>query len=293
MSGPTILLLQLLISGLLLGGFYALLASGLNIVYGIVGILNIAHGDIAMLGSYLAFFSFTLVGISPLFAALGAVLIFAVLGYIAYIGLFSRIISKSKTLNVESNTLLIAFALIIIIEGAASLTFSAQQVSYQYLSQGIDIGGIVLVPTALIGFITGAIVSIALYLVFYHTWLGRSFRCVMDDPTAAQLVGISTKRVYLLVTTIGFALTGLAGVMTSLLYAISPFIGLDYTIIAFVVVVIGGAGSIKGNWYGGLILGLAQTLGVELTSPALGAAISYILLIAVLILRPAGLFGRR
>ncbi len=284
---------ELALTGLLLGGLYALVALGLNLIYGIVRILNIAHGDILMVGSYLGFFLFSILGINPLVSSVVALLIFGAAGALTYALLFSKIVRKPQTASVESNSLLIAFGLVAIIEGTASLAFSANQRSYQFLLQGIDLSGITLVPNRLLAFVVAAVVNLVLYAVLRWTWLGRSIRCVMDDPVAARLVGINTNRVYLYATSLAFSLAGVAGTMVGMLYVITPFIGLDYTIIAFVVVIIGGAGSIEGGWLAGIMIGLAQTLGVHFTSPAVQIVISYVLLILVLLIRPRGLFGKR
>jgi branched-chain amino acid transport system permease protein len=286
------LLLNVAVTGILLGGLYSLVAAGLNIIYGVVRILNIAHGDILMLGSYLAVFLFTIFGVTPLISALIALLVFGLLGAALYVALFSRIAGKLQSQRVESNSLLVAFGLIAIIEGAASLTFRATQRYYQFLSEGIEIVGISFVPNRLLAFIVAAAISGCLYAVIRWTWLGRSIRCVMNDPVASKVVGINTERVYLFATALGFALAGAAGTMISMLYVTTPFVGLGYTIIAFVVVVVGGAGSIRGSWIAGMIVGLTQTVGVYYTSPAMQIVISYMLLIAVLLVRPKGLFGR-
>ncbi len=285
-------LLQSLITGVLVGGLYALISLGLTILYGVARVLNIAHGDVIILGAYFGFYLFTLLGLNPLISVVLAFLVFSALGFGVHRSLFTRIMRRSDQESLVSNTLLITFALILIIEGAEALFFSTRERDYQFLVTGINLFGVYIAPNMLVSFAVSSAATLALYVVFKFTWLGRSFRSVMDDPLAAKIVGVNTDRVFLYCSVLGFALAGMAGVMASMIYATVPFVGLHYTIIAFVVVTIAGRGSIVGTWFAALILGLIQSLGVSFISSGLQDVLAYILLIVILIARPQGIFEK-
>jgi len=285
--------LQLIFVGLIIGSTYSLIAVGLNLIYGTMRLLNIAHGELIMVGAYTTFWLFTLMGISPLFSLFLSGLASALLG--AMIGqlIFLPAIRKTKSVVVlESNSLLIFFALSIIFQNVASLLWSADIRGYSYLTQIVKIGGVPLMLNRLTAFITALIISVVCYLLLQRTMLGKAIRALIQDREATQLVGINTKRIYLFSFTISFAMAGLAGCLISMFYEITPFMGLPYTITAFIVIVLGGLGNIMGSLIGGFLLGLVETIGISLTSPGLRSIISYGIFIAVILIRPKGIFGR-
>jgi len=284
--------LQLIFVGLIIGSIYSLIAVGLNLIYGTMRLLNIAHGELIMVGAYTTFWLFTLMGISPLFSLFLSGLASALLGALIGQFIFLPTIRKTKSVVVlESNSLLIFFALSIIFQNVASLLWSADIRGYSYLTQIVKIGGVPLMLNRLTAFITALIISVLCYLLLQRTMLGKAIRALIQDREASQLVGINTKRIYLFSFTISFAMAGLAGCLISMFYEITPFMGLPYTIIAFIVIVLGGLGNIMGSLLGGFLLGLVETIGISLTSPGLRSIISYGIFIAVILIRPKGIFG--
>jgi len=285
--------LQLIFVGLIIGSIYSLIAVGLNLIYGTMRLLNIAHGELIMVGAYTTFWLFTLVGISPLFSLFLSGLASALLGALIGQFIFLPTIRKTKSVVVlESNSLLIFFALSIIFQNVASLLWSADIRGYSYLTQIVKIGGVPLMLNRLTAFITALIISLVCYLLLQRTMLGKAIRALIQDREASQLVGINTKRIYLFSFTISFAMAGLAGCLISMFYEITPFMGFPYTITAFIVIVLGGLGNIMGSLLGGFLLGLVETIGISLTSPGLRSIISYGIFIAVILIRPKGIFGR-
>jgi len=285
--------LQLIFAGLIIGSIYALIAVGLNLIYGTMRLLNIAHGELIMVGAYTTFWLFTLMGISPLFSLFLSGLASASMGALIGQFIFLPIIRKTKSVGVlESNSLLIFFALSIIFQNLASLLWSADIRGYSYLTQIIRIGGVPLMLNRIAAFVTALIISVVCYLLLQRTMLGKAIRALIQDREASQLVGINTKRIYLFSFTISFAMAGLAGCLISMFYEITPFMGLPYTITAFIVIVLGGLGNIMGSLLGGFLLGLVETIGISITSPGLRSIISYGIFIAVILIRPKGIFGR-
>jgi branched-chain amino acid transport system permease protein len=285
--------LQLIFAGLIIGSIYSLIAVGLNLIYGTMRLLNIAHGELIMVGAYTTFWLFTLMGISPLLSLLFSGMASALLGALIGQFIFLPTIRKTKSVAVlESNSLLIFFALSIIFQNAASLLWSADIRGYSYLTQVIKICGVPLMLNRLTAFITAIIISLGCYFLLQMTMLGKAIRALIQDREASQLVGINTKRIYLFSFTVSFAMAGLAGCLISMFYEITPFMGLPYTITAFVVIVLGGLGNIMGSLLGGFLLGLVETIGISITSPGLRSIISYGIFITVILIRPKGIFGR-
>lgn len=285
--------LEIVFPGLMIGGIYALVAVGLNLVYGTVRMLNIAHGELIMVGAYLAYWLFTFYGVSP-FISLGLViLVTASLGLIVCRVIFLPIIETTKSAEtLESNSLLIFFALSIIFSNISSLVWGADLRGYSYLTTVVEFAGVPFMLNRLTAFFLALIVSFIIFLLLQKTFLGKAVRALIQDRDASQLVGVNPNRIYMFSFALGFAMAGLAGTLISMFYEITPFMGLPYTITAFVVIVLGGLGNILGSLIGGFLLGLVETAGVSFTSPGLRAIISYGIFIAVILLRPRGIFGK-
>lgn len=285
--------LQLIFVGLIIGSIYALIAVGLNLIYGTMRLLNIAHGEIIMVGAYTTFWLFTLLGISPLLSLLFSAFVSAILGALIGQFVFLPIIRKTKSVAaLESNSLLIFFAFSIIFQNVASLLWSADIRGYTYFNQVVKIMGVPLMLNRIMAFLIALIVSVLCYLLLQKTMLGKAVRALIQDREASQLVGINTKRIYLFSFSISFAMAGLAGCLISMFYEITPFMGFPYTVTAFVVIVLGGLGNIMGSLLGGFLLGLVETIGISITSPGLRSIISYGIFVLVILIRPKGIFGR-
>ncbi len=287
-------ILQILSAGLIIGGIYALIAVGLNLIYGTMRLLNIAHGELIMLGAYITYWLYTLWGVSPLISMFVTVAASAAVGLVVCRVIFLPIIRTSRSVVVlESNSLLIFFGLSIIFSNLASLLWTADIRGYSYLTRVVTIAGVPLMWNRLLALGISLAVCLICYAVIQKTMLGKAVRALIQDQEASQLVGINTSTIYLVSFAGAFAMAGLAGCLLSMFYEITPFMGLPYTIIAFIVIVLGGLGNIFGSLLGGFLLGLFETIGVSITSPGLRPILSYSIFILVILLRPQGIFGRR
>lgn len=283
-----------LVIGLTIGSIYAVIAIGLNLLYGTMRMLNIAHGDLIMLGAYAAYWLFTLYGISPLLSAVIAAGGGAAIGFVIYKLLFASSIRKAKTLeSLEGNSLLIFFGLLILMENVALLSWGGDFRGYRYLTETVTLFGTPMALNRLAAALIAIVVSLAFYIFLQRTLFGKAVRAVIQDKDATQLVGIDTSKVYIFCFVVAFAMAGLAGALVSMFYAITPFMGLPYTLMAFVIIILGGLGNILGSLVGGLILGLVITGVVAYTTPGFSFITQYLILILVILFMPQGIFGRR
>jgi len=286
-------ILQLVFTGLIMGGIYALIAVGLNLIYGTMRLLNIAHGELIMLGAYTTYWLYMMYGVSPLLSMVLVLGLSAVIGLVVCLFLFFPVIRSSRSIAVlESNSLLIFFGLSFIFTNTASLLWTADIRGYSYMTQVVHIAGVPLMHNRLLALGIALLVCIACYILLQKTMLGKAIRALIQDREASQLVGINANFIYLFSFGVAFGMAGLAGCLLSMFYEITPFMGLPYTIIAFIVIVLGGLGNILGSLLGGFLLGLLETIGVSVTSPGLRPILSYSLFILIILIRPKGIFGR-
>jgi branched-chain amino acid transport system permease protein len=284
---------SVIVMGLVMGSLYALIGVGLNLLYGTMRLLNVAHGDLIMLGAYAAWMLFSSWGVSPLLTGILSIFGGAILGWIIYKVLFARdIMAAESTERLETNSLLIFFGISIIFQNLASLIWGADVRGYSYLTKGVDILGATLAWKWIVGALIALVVCGVFYFVLQRTLFGKGIRAVIQDKTATQLVGIDTNKMYMFCFCSALALAALAGSLMSMFYTISPFIGLQYTLTGFIVIVIGGLGNIKGSLFGGLLLGLVVTAVVSLTTPGFSFVVLYLIFILVILFRPQGIFGK-
>ena len=285
---------QLLFSALVLGATYALIALGLNLVYGTMRLLNVAHGDLAMLGAYVAYWLFTFMTVPPLVSMFLAIVIAAGLGALAYVGIFRRQLAERTTASrLEANSLLLFFGLSVIMQNVASLAFTGSLRAYQYLDEVLTIGGVAMTGNRLVMLLLTIGVCAALTLFLRLNIYGLAIKALIQNRDAAAVVGVNVERVQLVTFSLGFGLAGLAGALISMSEQISPFMGFPFTIAAFIVIILGGLGNIPGGILAGLLLGFLEVYGVALTSPMYRSVLLYGVFVGVLILRPQGLFGLR
>lgn len=285
--------LQIIFTGLIIGGIYALIAVGLNLIYGTMRLLNIAHGELIMVGAYVTYWLYMLYGVSPLLSMVLVVGLSAIIGLFVCFFIFLPIIRSSKSITVlESNSLLIFFGLSFIFTNVASLLWTADIRGYSYMTRVVHIAGVPLMYNRLLALGVALLVCLACYFLLQKTMLGKAIRALIQDREASQLVGINANSIYLISFCAAFGMAGLAGCLLSMFYEITPFMGLPYTIIAFIVIVLGGLGNILGSLLGGFLLGLLETIGVSVTSPGLRPILSYSVFILIILIRPKGIFGR-
>jgi len=290
----TVLSGQLLFSALVIGAVYALTGLGLNLVYGTMRLLNIAHGDVVMLGAYLAFWLFSLGQISPLLAAPLAVLGAAGLGALAYLGLFRRQIETTPAVEkLEANSLLLFFGISVVIQNLASLAFTPSPRAVTYLDTIYRLGGVSMTGNRLAILGISVLICVATALVLRYSVYGLAIKALIQNREAAAVVGVNVRRVQIVSLMLGFGLAGLAGTLLSMTEQISPFMGFPFTIAAFVVIIMGGLGNLVGGILAGFLLGFVEIYGVVLTSSNARSIILYGVFVGVLLLRPQGLLGGR
>lgn len=286
--------LELLASGLITGGIYALVALGLNLQYGLMRILNIAHGEFLMVGAYLTWMAQTSLGLSPLLMIPVSFAMLMALGLVVHRLCFRRLTETSPNLDVfEARGLMVAFGLMFLVQNFASWMWGGELRGYDFLTDPVKLGGAQFAANKLLVFALALVFAGALIVLLRNTLLGKGVRALMQSPVGAQLVGINTRRLHPLMFGIGLGLSGVAGCLLSMAYAIAPSMGEPYTVTALIVITLGGFGSMGGALAGGLLLGVIEAVGMHFTNPSLKALLSYAVFIAVLLLRPEGLFARK
>jgi branched-chain amino acid transport system permease protein len=286
--------LELIASGLITGGVYALVALGLNLQYGLMRILNIAHGEFLMVGAFLTWMASTQFGISPLLMIPVAFALLMGTGLAVHRLVFRRLTRTSPNLDVfEARGLMVSFGLMFLVQNFAQLVWGGDLRGYDFMTDPVHVGGAQFAANKLLLLALALAFSAALIVVLKKTLYGKGVRALMQSPTGAQLVGIDTERLHPLMFGVGLGLSGVAGCLLSMTYTISPSMGEPYTVTALIVITLGGFGSMSGALVGGLALGVIEAVGMHFTSPSLKSLLSYGIFIAVLLWRPNGLFTRQ
>ena len=285
--------IELIFSGLITGGIYALVALGLNLQYGLMRILNIAHGEFLMLGAYLTWMVQTSFGISPLLMIPVSFVVLMAFGLVIHWLCFRRLTATSPNIDIfEARGLMVAFGLMFLIQNLVSSIWGGELRGYDYMADPVVMGGAQFAGNKLLVFAMALIFSLGLMVLLRKTLLGKGVRALMQSQVGAQLVGINTRTLHPLMFGIGLGLSGLAGCLLSMAYTISPAMGEPYTVTALIVITLGGFGSMGGALAGGLLLGVIEAFGMHFTNPSLKALLSYVVFIGVLLLRPKGLFTK-
>jgi branched-chain amino acid transport system permease protein len=292
MPESVVTILDLAIGGLLLGGIYALIAMGLSLQYGVARVLNISHGEFIMLGAFVTYTLYTVVGINPLvcLAIVGPVVF--VIGFLLHRTMFDRLRLSSPNEDAYAATSMLAtFGLLFIIQNIALIIWGADYRAYAYLNFGVNIGGAVFTANRLV--ILGFAIAIGLgfYIFLARARMGKAIRAAAQDPTTAGLMGVNINRVLAICFGLGAVLAALAGTLMSMRVTLTPTMGLNYTIIAIIIIVLGGLGSIPGSFIGGFILGIIGTV-VTYFEPSLALAAYYFIFMLLLLVRPKGIFGK-
>ena len=288
---PT-LLTDVVVGGLTTGGIYALVALGLNLQYGLMRVLNVAHGEFLMLGAYLTYSLHTGWGVNPLLTLLITGPTAFAVGLALHRLLYARLLAGNATDSLESRSLLLSFGLMFVMQNAALLIWSADLRGYSYLSIPLHWLGTVFPANRLLAAAVALALGAAFYVYLRASLTGKAVRALMQEPEGARLVGIRTARLHALCFGAGLAMSAITGSLVSMLFELTPFMGLPYTVTALVVVILGGLGNMMGCLLAGLLLGLVETAGVYLASSDVRLISSYAVLSLILILKPSGLFGR-
>ena len=286
-------LAQQLVLGLMIGGLYGLAAVGLSLVFGVLKVLNVAHGELIMLGGYGAFWLFSLLGLDPFASLLVVVPLSLLLGLGLYWALFTFVVRADEETRVK-NSLLIGFGLALALDALALRLWTADErsIDIAYGGAALSVGDLSFPVVRLASLVLAFALIGTLHLLLTRWRWGQAIRATAEDWQAALLTGIDVRRAYLLAFAIGTGLAGAAGTLVSIGYSINPSIGLEWTLKSLIVVVLAGLGSVFGTFVGGLFLGVAEAVSAAAFGGPYREVVGLVIFVVVLVIRPHGLFGR-
>jgi len=279
---------QVIISGLLAGALYSMVALGLALIYGVMRVINIAHGTILMLGAYTTFWWFRLLGINPFVSLLVSLPLMFLLGMLLQRTLVTRVVDAP-----ELSSLLLTFGISIALVNIAQLAFSSDVRSVEFLTGAFLVGPFALSKSRLVAFAFAVAITAIAYWFLQRTKLGKAIRATSQSSDVAMVCGINVQRIHLYSFGIASALAAAGGSLVAVIVAIQPEMGTVYTFKSFLVIVLGGAGNYPGALLGGMLLGLVEQLSSLFLTTQVSEAVAYVLLVLVLLLRPTGLLGGR
>jgi branched-chain amino acid transport system permease protein len=287
---PLDIYVNVAIGGILTGLVYGLMALGLSVIFGVVRVVNFAHGEMMTIAMYLAIVLFAKLGLDPLLMLLPIAGVLFVAGYVLQLRLINRFITRP-----EHSQFLLLVAIAIIIVNVLLIIFGpdAQSVQTSYSFDSYQIGTIIIDATKLYAGIAAIVVAIALVAFFRFTSLGTAIRACADNYTGAQVIGLDVNRLYALTFGLGAACVGAAGTMLVIIIDVTPALGPAYTLLAFVIVITGGLGSMSGALLGGVLIGLTEAMAGLLFSPSAKSTFAFAILVLVLLFRPQGILGKR
>jgi branched-chain amino acid transport system permease protein len=285
-----ILVLQGALSGLLFGGVYSLMAVGLTLIFGVMRVVNFAHGDMMVWGMYLAFVLATRAGVDPYVGFVVCAGVLFVVGVAVQRGLVDRIVTAPHEMQI-----LLMLGVALVLENAALVVFGPEpaRVRSSLALVPLWLGPIFVDVARLITFVIALALTLLLWLFLFRTALGRQIRAAADNPYGALVVGTDVRRVYAVAFGIGAACVGAAGALVAPILPFTPTTGLQLSVTSFNIVIIGGMGSLLGAFLGGLLVSVAESLGAVFLAPSMKELVSFGLLIVILLVRPAGLLGKR
>lgn len=282
-------MLQCIITGILLGGLYSMIGIGMSLVFGIMKLTNLAHGDLMILGTYITFVMTVQAGLPLIGATVISVIVMCVLGFVIQNFLVNKVMDKG-----DAPALLVTFGVSIFLANLMLKIFGAdnRSIPNTLASKNVITTDVLSISASyLTSFIIAVVIIVALSVVMQKTNFGRSIRATSDDAMAAELMGVNTRLAYAAAMVICMGITAIAGTLVGSTFVFYPSSGTQYLILAFGVVVIGGMGSLIGTLAGGIVLGLAQLLGGHFFGSGVQMLVAYIVLLVILALRPNGLFA--
>ena len=284
------ILVPAILNGLLIGAIYALVALGLTLIYGVLHIINFAHGALLSAALFAAFFAFRLLGLDPYLAAFLVAPAFFAIGYA-----LQRFIIGPASHGDDRNMLLVTLGISVVIENVLLYAFRAdtRTIDMPYAFRTIDVGVTFLAVPRVIGFVAAFAVALALWLIMTFTDTGRAIRAVAKEKLGAQLAGIDVAHVYAVTFGLGTACVAIAACLLIPSYYVNPSVGDAFVLVAFTIVVLGGMGSVPGALIGALLIGVAESLSGLFLGESLGQIGIFLIFIFVLLVRPSGLFGAR
>ncbi len=287
---PIEAIVNIVVSGLLTGLIYGLMALGLSVIYGVVRIVNFAHGELMAVAMYATVFGFAITGLDPLWMLVPMALVFFGIGYVLQRGLINPFIDRPEH---SQFILLLAVALVVVNLLLVAFGPDARSVQVDYALDSYEIGPLLIDKVRVICAGVALVACAILFAIFRYTSFGKAIRACADNLLGAQVVGLNVKHLYALTFGLGAACVGVAGTLLSMLVDVTPGLGPAYTLLAFVIVIIGGLGSMVGALAGGVLIGVSESVAGLLITPSAKSMFSFALLILVLAFRPQGLFRAR
>lgn len=282
--------IQSLVSGLLIGSVYSLVAIGLNLIIGVMGIVTFAHGSLLALGMYVSYYSFTLFGVDPYIAMLFSGPILFVVGLGIQRFFITPVIDAP-----QSSILLITLGISILLDNLMALSFGHEyrMIRLSYGDKTIFVGNLILSIPRLVAFCFSLLSTVMLFFFLKSTKTGKAIRAVASEKEGAMLVGINVARIYLITFGLGSAIAGIGGSLILPFLSVSPYVGMGFLIYAFIAMVLGGMGNLMGSLLGGLIIGGCEGIASLLIGPSLRQLVSYFILVGILLFKPSGLLGEK
>jgi len=286
---PADIVINVAIGGILTGLVYGLMALGLSVIFGVVRVVNFAHGEMMTIAMYIAVTAFTAFHLDPLLMLVPIAVILFAFGYLLQAGLINLFIARP-----EHSQFLLLVAVALIMVNALLIIFGpdAQNVQVAYAFDSYQFGGVLVDATKLYAGLTAILVTAALFLFFRYTATGTAIRACADNYTGAQVVGLDVNRLYALTFGLGAACVGAAGTILLLIFDVTPAVGPAYTLLAFVIVITGGLGSMPGALVGGVLIGLTEAIAGLLFTPSAKSMFAFAILVLVLLFRPQGIMGK-
>jgi branched-chain amino acid transport system permease protein len=282
------MVLQVVVSGLLVGGLYALVALGLSLGFGVMRVINIAHGTFLMLGAYVTYWLFAILGMNPFLSIVISVPVLFVVGAVIQRLFVFRVVNAP-----ELSSLLLTFGISILLANLAMLAFTSDYRSVEYLTGSFLVGNIAISKPRSAAFLLALAITGLAFLFLRSTRIGKAVRATSQNREVAEVCGINVRRIDLITFGLGAGLAGAGGSLVSVMFAVYPEMGQVYVFKSFLVIVLGGAGNYPGAFFGGLLLGVIEGLSSLFLTAQLTEVVSYVLLVALLLLRPQGLLGGR
>jgi branched-chain amino acid transport system permease protein len=279
---------QVVVSGLLAGALYSMVALGLALIFGVMRVINVAHGTLLMLGAYTTFWWFQLLGINPYFSLLVSMPLMFLLGMFLQRSMVHRVVDAP-----ELSSLLLTFGISIALVNMTQYAFSSDVRSVEFLTGSFLIGPLALSKSRLISFAVAIALTLLAFWFLQKTKLGKAIRATSQSREVAMVCGINVQRIHLYAFGLASALAAAGGTLVAVIIAIQPEMGQIYTFKSFLVIVLGGAGNYPGALLGGMLLGLVEQLSSLFLTTQVSEAVAYVLLVLVLLLRPTGLLGGR
>jgi branched-chain amino acid transport system permease protein len=288
-----VILFEVFLGGVLLGGMYGLIALGLNLQYGVARILNLSYGEFFIGGAFTAFFTIVLWKLDPALSLFVSMPIAFVMNWLIYQYMMIPLIHRASDQDaLDADVVLVTFGLLFVFQGLALVNWSGDLRGYSYLSSPVHLVGATVALNRVLAFLGACAIAIVLFLILRYTRFGAALRAITIDPVAAALVGIDVRRYSAIAFAAGGALAAASGMLVSTFISFSATTGVEYTLKALIVVIMAGVGRVTGTLAAGLLLGVVESMGGYLIDPALTIAINFGLFMLILLLRPTGLFTR-